>query len=123
MGLGLALFALVAFVWLANPSGEDSSVPAPLEAVRPIPGDAVLPQTAIEIDLPVGYEIDLVIDGVPVPRSEITSISAVGTFRWEPAPGRIVETWTPGTHTVEVSWDRVTGRPDPGAYAWTFRVT
>ena len=122
-GLGSALAALVIVVWFTNPSGHGTALPAPLESVFPRPGDAVLGQTSIEVDLPPGYVVDLVVDGLPVSPAEIDSVYTVGTFRWEPGAGRVVETWTPGTHTVEVSWDRVTGRPDPGAFSWTFRVT
>jgi hypothetical protein len=123
LGLGAALAALVTVVWITNPSGHDTALPAPLESVYPLPGDAVLAQASIEVDLPTGYVVDLVVDGLPVSPAEIDSVYAVGTFRWEPGAGRVVETWRPGTHTVEVSWDRATGRPDPGSFSWSFRVT
>jgi len=123
IGLGAALVTLVIVVWIATPSGHDTSVPAPLESVYPLPGDTVLGQTGIEVDLPTGYTVDLVVDGLPISPSEIASMYAVGTFRWSPAPGSVVEYWTPGEHTVEVSWDRAGGRPDPGVFSWTFRVT
>jgi hypothetical protein len=123
-GLGAAFVALVVAVVIAYPSGDAASLPAPLEAVSPVPGDVVVAQVAIEIDLPIGYRIDLVVDGQPVPPDEIVAVDALGTFRWYPGAGGVIERWDPGEHTVEVSWDRVAGGgPDPGAFSWRFRVT
>jgi hypothetical protein len=122
--LGAAFVALVVVVTVAYPSGEPDTIPAPLEAVSPLPGEAVVGQVAIEIDLPIGYVIDLVVDGRPVPPAEIVAVEGLGSYRWYPGPGRVVERWEPGEHPIEVSWDSLPGRlPDPGAFSWRFRVT
>jgi hypothetical protein len=122
--LGSALVALVAGVILVYPSGEPAALPEPLEAVSPPPGDAVVGQVTLEIDLPVGYVIDLVVDGVVVPRDQVVAVEALGIFRWSPGPGGVIERWEPGEHIIEVSWDRIPGRlPDPGVFSWRFRLT
>ena len=46
----LALAALVLAVAALLPSGEETEIPEPLEGLFPAPGDAVVRQTAIEID-------------------------------------------------------------------------
>jgi hypothetical protein len=104
------------------PSGEPVEIPAPLERIFPAPGDTVVRQTAVEIDLPVGYSIELFVDGVPIPSDEIGSTASTGVYVWRPAPGGTIETWPGGEHTVRVAWDRTEGgRPDPGEYEWVFR--
>jgi hypothetical protein len=120
--LTLAFAALVIAVVALAPSGEDSGLPEPLEGIFPASGDAVVRQTAIEIDLPVGYTIELWVDGNPIPPIEIGLVESTGRFVWQPGPGRIMEQWPGGDHSARVTWDRSTGRPDPGEYEWRFRV-
>lgn len=119
-----ALAAVVILVVLLSPSGEvRPKLPDPLESVLPAPGDAVVRQTAIEIDLPVGYRIDLYVDGEAVPTDEIGFTESTGRWTWQPGPGRSTERWEAGEHVVRIVWDRVAGgRPDPGEYEWAFRV-
>jgi hypothetical protein len=105
------------------PEGEDTGLPDPLEAVFPRPGDAVVRQTAVEVDLPVGYDLDLYVDGRRIPEVEVGLTESTGEWVWQPAPGRSVERWSGGEHTVLITWDRVEGgRPDPGEFEWSFRV-
>ena len=93
-----------------------------LESYSPSDGATVLRQTEVRIDLPVDYEIVLVIDGVAIPEAEIDTIPETGRFTWRPDETTIIPEWTPGLHTVWVRWDRVSGLPDPGEWIWTFRV-
>lgn len=119
--LGLALIALVVLVAVVYPEGDTATLPAPLESVSPAPGSVAVDPVEVVIDLAIGYEISLVVDGIPVPADEVRGVPATGVFRWR--PGGVIPAWGPGPHTVEVSWDRPDGLPDPGAFAWTFRVT
>lgn len=121
-GLGLALVTLVAITVVVAPSGEEPALPDPLEAVFPSPGDSVVRQTAIEVELPVEYRLEMTVDGRAIPSSEIGVVTSTGRWRWQPAPGASIEQWSPGEHTVTVRWDRAAGRPDPGQYTWRFRV-
>jgi hypothetical protein len=122
--LGGALVALVAVVTLVLPESGDAALPEPLEEVFPLPDDVVVRQTVIQIDLPIGYEVTLTVDGTPIPDYEIGRIEETGLFTWQPGPGSIFEMWEPGDHTVTVVWDRIEGgRPDPGEFTWGFRVT
>lgn len=114
------LAAVVVVLAVAYPDGRADPLPAPLEEVFPAPGDTVLGPPTVQIDLPVGYAISLVIDGRPVPPDEIVVTEAVGVFRWQPG----VDGWRAGEHTIEVAWDTLPGRlPDPGAFSWRFRTT
>ena len=120
LGLALAVVAMGAIVFA--PSGTPNKVPDVLEAYSPAADSTVLRQVYVEIDLPIDYEIVLVIDGVTIPTAEISVTEETGKFRWLPDATTIIPEWTPGIHTVWVRWDRVTGLPDPGEWIWSFRV-
>ncbi|HAX82509.1 MAG TPA: hypothetical protein DCY40_08090 [Actinobacteria bacterium] len=123
IALATAFAALVVAVIVFYPSGDPAALPAPLESVYPKPGDVLASPAEVVIELPPGYVATIVVDGRPVPPSEVVAVTATGTFRWRPGPGGSIERWEPGEHTVEVSWDRLPSQvPDPGAFAWTFRV-
>lgn len=120
-GLGLLAVAAVAIGVLLTPSGEVPDLPAPIESISPQPGALVPPQTAIEIDLEVGYVADIVVDGWPI--TDATFVAATGVYRWTPGPSHpTITEWTPGEHTVRITWNTYTGLPDIGSYEWTFRV-
>lgn len=120
--LGLAL-AAVAFAAIAfAPTGNPENVPSVVESYSPLNNATVLRQIDIDIDLPVNYEIQLVVDGITIPADEIDVIPETGMFSWRPDETTIIPEFTPGIHTVWVRWNRTTGLPDPGEWTWSFRV-
>lgn len=120
-GLGLLLVAIVTLGIVLAPEGEPVVLPGPLESVSPAPGALVPVQSAIEIDLAVGYEADIVVDGWPI--TDATFVEATGVYRWAPTPSHpVINEWTPGDHTVRITWNTFTGLPDTGTFEWTFRV-
>jgi hypothetical protein len=121
LGLGLLGLAAVILGVVLSTDGDETTRPAALEAVSPEPGDLVPPQTGIVIDLPVGYAATLTVDGWPI--TDVTFVEETGVHRWAPTPTHpVIQSWTPGEHTVVVTWDTYAGLPDPGSYEWTFRV-
>jgi hypothetical protein len=122
--LTVGLAAVLTAVILFYPRGDAPVLPDPLEAVFPLPGDVVVRQTGIEIDLPVGYDVlELQVDGISIPPRELGVTPATGDWAWRPGEGSVIESWTAGDHTISVRWDRTSGGiPDPGSYVWTFRV-
>jgi hypothetical protein len=121
--LTAALVVVIGAAIVFAPSGEETSLPEPLEEVFPRPGDSVVRQTAVEVDFPVGYSIELYVDGQRIPEDEVGFLQPTGEYTWMPAPGTSMEEWSGGEHTVRVVWDRTEGgRPDPGEFEWTFRV-
>ena len=122
LGLTLAFVALVGATWALSTGGDSTELPTAVELVAPAADATVLRQTTVVIDMVPGYVIDLTIDGVFIPPSEIESTAALGRFEWAPGPGNAFAEWAPGSHTVEVSWDTITGLPDVGSYSWGFRV-
>ena len=120
--LGVAFAAVVVGAVLVTPSGRAPDLPDALGSYSPVDGATVLRQTRLVVDLAPDYDIDLVVDGAAIPDSELDVISETGRFTWEPGPGKTFEEWTPGFHAIEVTWDRITGLPDPGSLRWRFRV-
>jgi hypothetical protein len=121
IGLALVAVAAIAFGLALSPEGEGIELPGPVESVSPLPGSQVPSQAAIEIDLEVGYEADIVVDGWPI--TDATFVEPTGVYRWSPHPNHATITeWAPGEHTVRVTWNTYTGLPDTGSFEWTFRV-
>lgn len=120
--LGLTLAAIVIGAVVFAPSGRETPIPEPVESFFPQPGDIVLRPLTLEIDMKVGYRIELFIDDVLIPESEIEFTEATGGHLWRPGPGRTFEEWEPGVHNVLITFDTVTGTPDPGRLRWAFRV-
>ena len=121
IGLGLLAVAAIALGIAFSAEGDPVSLPEPLEAVSPEPGTMVPLQTTVEIDLPNGYEAQIWVDGWPVTNASF--VEATGVYTWAPGPGDPnIQEWSPGEHTVRVTWDTYAGLPDPGSYEWSFRV-
>lgn len=121
--LGLAIVGVAAVVLgiAFSSEGEPLDLPEPLESVFPEPGGLVTIQTAIEVNLPNGYEVEIYVDGWPIANARV--IEATGVYSWAPSPtDPLLQEWTPGEHTVRVTWDTYAGYPDPGEFEWTFRV-
>ena len=121
IGLGLVGLAAISLGILFAAEGETLELPRPLEAISPLPGDLVPRQTTLEVDLEVGYRGEIVVDGWPI--SDLVFVEGTGVYRWSPSPSSpTIQEWTPGSHTVVIRWDTITGLPDPGSFEWSFRV-
>lgn len=119
--LGLTAIAAIALGIAFSTEGEAIDLHRPLESVSPEPGDLVPPQTILEIDLEVGYDAEIFVDGWPL--ADVTFVEGTGVYRWAPsASNPNVQEWTPGKHTVRVVWDAYSGLPDPGSFEWSFRI-
>lgn len=123
VGLGALAVAVVALGFVFGGGGDPVELPESVESVFPLPGDAVLMQAFVEVDMQVGYEVSIYVDGFLVPANEVTFVEATGVARWAPSPASLyLNAWTPGEHTVRIVWDTATGLPDRGEFTWTFRV-
>ncbi|HEY4607087.1 MAG TPA: hypothetical protein VIH55_05510 [Acidimicrobiia bacterium] len=121
IGLGLVAVAAIAFGLALGGGGDELLLPDQLEAISPQPGDLVPQQARVEVDLPVGYQAEIYVDGWLV--EDTVFVEGTGTYRWQPSSANpTITEWSPGEHTVRVVWDRVSGLPDPGEFSWTFRV-
>lgn len=123
VALGVALLVVVALgVAFGSPEGAGGGRPYQIEAVNPEPGETVVRQTPIEVDVPAGYAIDLYVDNLLIPAEELFFVEGTGVYSWQPQPGGTIPELAPGQHTVLVRWRTLTGLPDEGEYSWTFRT-
>ena len=117
---GLLALVITWGISFSQDNSEELVLPNSLENIYPLPYDQVPQQASLEIDLPVGYQLTLIVDNYIIPQSEIQYVEATGVFIWRPGPGKTFETWNPGKHTVRINWDTITGLPDFGEYEWEF---
>ena len=108
LALGLAAIAVVTVAFLfGSPDTVQVPLPTVLEEISPLPGSQVPFQTQIEVDVPVGYKIEMFVDGFRVPDSEVRFVEGTGVHSWSPArssTNRVV----PGSHTVSIRWRKLT---------------
>lgn len=121
IGLGLVAVAALALGFALSESGDPITLPEPIEAVYPGPGDLVPFQTQLEIDMEVGYQAAIYVDGWRI--DDATFTEGTGVYRWSPsATSPTINEWTPGEHTIRIEYDTVNGLPDIGEFEWSFRV-
>jgi hypothetical protein len=117
---GLLALVITWGISFSQDNSEELVLPNSIENIYPLPYDQVPQQASLEIDLPVGYQLTLIVDNYIIPQSEIQYVEATGVYIWRPGPGKTFETWNPGKHIVRISWDTITGLPDFGEYKWEF---
>jgi hypothetical protein len=120
--LGLLLGLLVVAAVVFAPSGDAPNLPDAVERISPADGAIVQRQTALEIDLQVGYSLLLEIDDVRIPPEDIDYTEQTGRYVFRPGEDKVLAEWTPGFHVIEISFDRIVGLPDPGSLRWSFRT-
>ena len=119
--LGIALIAIIGGAVLFIPSGDPLELPEAVESYSPQDGDLVVQPIRVVLDLQANYTAEFVIDGIPIPADEVDSIVATGRHQFEPGPGKAIERWSPGDHTVVASYIGP-NQLDVGTVVWTFRV-
>ncbi len=120
--LAIALAAIIGGSIFLIPAGDSEQLPDAVERYAPGEGDLVFNPIKVMIDLRPNYGARFIIDGVPIPDDQVNSIFETGRHEFEPGPGKVIERWTPGEHTVVVSWIGGTRSTDAGTLVWTFRV-
>lgn len=120
--LGIALALIVIFAVVFAPGGGEFELPAAVESISPGNDETVLRQIDLTIDMAVGYDIELFVDGVRIPESEIAFTEATGVHVWHPGPPSAPTEWSAGFHSVHINYERISGRVDVGSVSWVFRV-
>ena len=117
---GLLIFVIWWGVSFSRNNSEIVELPQVIEDIYPLPNDQVPQQSSIIVDVPVGYEIVLIVDNYIIPSNEILFQDAIGLATWRPGPNKSFETWLAGKHTVVVQWSKTTGLPNVGEFSWIF---
>ena len=120
--LGLALAAIIVGAIFLIPSGDPSTLPDAVESYSPADQDIVVRPVRVVLDLKPNYEAEFVIDGIVIPADQVDSIVETGRHQFEPGPGKAIEQWTSGDHTVVATYVGGPHQLDVGSVVWTFRI-
>jgi hypothetical protein len=120
--LAVALLVIIGGAILFIPSGDPEQLPSAVGQYAPHDGDLALNPVRVLIDVKPNYEVTFVIDGIPIPASDVNAIVETGRYQFEPGAGKTIESWTLGEHTVVATWIGGTGGTDAGTLVWTFRL-
>ena len=118
------LLMLTVFIGVNFYQDNDETIELPIviEGISPLPNYQVPQQTSIEINLPVDYEIVLIVNNYIIPSSEIMNVEATGVFIWKPGQNKTFESWNPGEQNIRITWSKVVGLPDVGEFSWKFYI-
>ena len=120
--LAVALIGIIGASILFIPSGDPETLPDAVERYSPGDGDMVTQPVKVILDLKARYEATFTIDGIAIPPDQVDSIFETGRYQFEPGPGKVIERWTPGDHTVVASYVGGQNQIDVGTVVWTFRI-
>lgn len=120
--LAVALIAVIGGSILLIPAGDPEALPPAVERYSPSTGDIAINPVGVMIDLKPNYGVEFVIDGTPIPADELNAIPETGRYEFTPGPGKTIERWTSGDHTVVASWLGGANNIDIGTLVWTFRI-
>lgn len=120
--LGLALVIVVGASILFIPSGDPEQLPPAVEGYSPRDGDIVVSPIRVVLELQPNYDARFVIDGFTIPPADVDSIVETGRHQFEPGPGKAIERWNPGDHTVVATFIGGPNDVDVGTIVWTFQV-
>lgn len=141
-GLGLGV-AIIILGFRSAETGRDAQrLPSVVETISPGPGDEVLRQSQVFVDLVSGYNAVLIIDGVELPVTRLdeltkgpnvkpgsqvdippTAIYDPGncTISYLPQDGAPIEEFTQGKHSAAIVYWKVTDDRSKGkSFSWEF---
>jgi hypothetical protein len=115
-------------------------LPPEVEQVVPKPGDLVLRQSEVGIDLKPGYRGVLVIDGQEIGTTDLSSDAtqaapagaphdavfdpAQNTVHFQPRQGATIEEFAPGSHEITaIYWKLDQTRDSAKQFSWRFQVS
>ena len=127
---------------LAVTGREGQGLPASIESVDPVRGARQVPaQTAIVVDLEVGYTGVLIIDGLELETVRVDEVDSAtpgqqvslppttlyepgnATLTFNPSENAPITAFEQGVHVVTlVYWSLVEGRGAARSFTWTFEV-
>ena len=136
---GATIFIL-AFVLADTDTGDDVIFNDPaIEALLPVPGSEVLRQSQVGIDLASGFDAELVINGVPIPRDQVNILrnaedpdqsaeepgvfaTTINRFLYQPLEGRAVPELKGDENCVVATFWPLADPSDVRTTSWCFTV-
>lgn len=117
-----AVFATAIIVYAGNSGGTD--LPVAIQSVAPEPGDNVLSQADIVVDLAVGYTAELEVNGFAIPEEQLFRVEGLNQVTFKPGPNQILERLRADQNCVQVRyWLIAAGSDDSNLYTWCFEAS
>ncbi|HTN78538.1 MAG TPA: hypothetical protein VMK16_02595 [Acidimicrobiales bacterium] len=115
---------VVGFMQVQTGDSTTTPVDPAIEALVPQPGELVLRQSQVGVDLAPGYEGTLDIDSTPIPDDQLTINAPLNQVFYQPGPGKEFSQFAPGRHCVTAHFFKSVDGPDTArAYSWCFNVS
>lgn len=122
MGAAAIILALV----LADTDDNDVTVTgnAAVDQLIPPRNAEVLSQETVGIDLALGYEARLNINGVDIPPGEIRHLPNLNRFTFRPDEGKVLEKLQAEQNCVLATyWRRDVGQTEADTISWCFTAS
>jgi hypothetical protein len=140
----LISFGLIVWGFRDGVSGDKAvAKPVAIDRLVPNPGDIVLRQSQIGVDLANGYRGELTIDGQDIPTYDLAPSGALcspatqpfsgrdsifdpgeGTVYFTPGPTSTIEKFAPGSHRITVRfWKLCDDKATATSFTWSFKVS
>jgi len=121
--IGLAVALGVTAVMLRTGDGGPA-VSDVIEELVPAPGDEVLAQNPVSIDLISGYTARLQINGVDIPESQLRRVNALNQVTFQPDEGKAIEALQADVNCVTAFyWPLTLGEEASSPFTWCFNAT
>ena len=135
-GISLGIVLVVLGLLRSVTGREQVGLPEPIESIDPVRGATQVPQqTRVFVDLLIGYEAVMFIDGIELPVVALDDVAKLppevagggeqveippgaiwepgnATLTFEPGPSQVIESFDTGLHTVTIRYWRTEDGPD-----------
>jgi hypothetical protein len=144
-GISIGLVLVVLGLLRSVTGREQVGLPEAIESIDPVRDATQVPQqTRVFVDLQIGYEAIMFIDGVELPVVSLDDVAKLppavsgggdqveippgaiwepgnATLTFEPGPSQVVESFGTGAHTVTIRYWRTEDGPDRSrTFTWQF---
>ena len=142
VGVGIGLAFILLGLGAAETGRDAQRLPDVIESVNPGPGDEVLRQSQVFVDLVEGYNAELIIDGIALETTRLDELSAQGnakpgsqvnipptaiydpgnfTISFLPQEGAPIEKFAQGQHRATVVYWKITDdKSKAKSFSWEF---
>ena len=144
-GVGVGLFLIISGLQSGSTGRDAQRLPVAIERMSPGPGDQVLQQSQILVDVIDGYEAELTVDGIDLPTTRLDELTENGqtpkpgaqveipstaiydpgnyTISFSPQQGAAITTLSQGIHTATVRyWKVLEGKNKMRSFTWKFEA-
>lgn len=121
--VAIALFVAAGMMADTGPGKVNNSAGGGIEDQIPRPGDRVLRQDMVGVDLADGWTGVLAVDGVEIPEAQVIRNQATNEILFQAGDGKVVTELTPGTRCMEAEvWQLARGPGESRRVSWCFEA-